>query len=97
MRTDKWTGYSPLKQEHKIRMVYSKAGKNFKELHYFIMNMKGWLRGIHHHCSKERLQDYLNEYHFRFNRRGNLKTICDKLIKRAMLQKPFPYAMVAKE
>jgi len=28
--------------------------------------------GIHHHCSKERLQGYLDEYHYRYNRRNNM-------------------------
>jgi hypothetical protein len=69
VRTDKWTGYSPLKQDYKIRMVYSKTGKNFKELHYFIMNLKGWLRGIHHRVSPWHFQGYLDEFCFRFNKR----------------------------
>ena len=46
------------------------------------MNIKDWLRGIHHHCSKEHMHDYLNEYHFRFNRRLNMETIFDVLIRK---------------
>jgi transposase-like protein len=91
--TDGWRGYLPLQKDWEITQKLSKKGENFKLLHTHIMNIKGWLRGIHHQCSKERLQDYLNEYHFRFNRRGYLKSICEKLIQRAMLLKPIPYAM----
>jgi transposase-like protein len=81
--TDKWKGYTPLKNEFtKLKQIASDEGKNFKELHIHIMNIKGWLRGIHHHCSKEHMQDYLNEYHFRFNRRSNMGTIFDVLIKK---------------
>jgi hypothetical protein len=81
--TDKWKGYGPLKKEFlKLKQIASEDGKNFKELHIHIMNIKGWLRGIHHHCSKEHMQGYLNEYHFRYNRRSNMKTIFDVLIKR---------------
>jgi transposase-like protein len=81
--TDKWKGYTPLKKEFlKLKQVASDDGKNFKELHIHIMNIKGWLRGIHHHCSKKHLQDYLNEYHFRYNRRSNMGTIFDVLIKK---------------
>ena len=58
------------------------TGKNFKELHIHVMNIKGWLRGIHHHCSKERMQNYLDEYHFRYNRRSNMDTIFDVLIRK---------------
>ena len=81
--SDKWKGYLPLKKEFKnLKQVASEDGKNFKELHIHIMNIKGWLRGIHHHCSKERMQNYLDEYHFRYNRRSNMDTIFDVLIKK---------------
>jgi cell division protein YceG involved in septum cleavage len=46
------------------------------------MNIQGWIRGIHHHCSKEHLQGYLDEYHYRYNRHNNMDTIFDNLIKR---------------
>ena len=81
--SDKWKGYSPLKKEFKnLKQIASEEGKNFKELHVHIMNIKGWLRGIHHHCSKERMQNYLDEYHFRYNRRSNMDTLFDVLIKK---------------
>ncbi len=48
--TDKWRGYTPLKKEFlKLEQISSDDGKNFKQLHIHIMNIKGWLRGIHHH------------------------------------------------
>ena len=81
--SDKWKGYTPLINEFtKLKQVASNEGKNFKELHIHIMNIKGWLRGIHHHCSKEHMQDYLNEYHFRYNRRSNMGTIFDVLMRK---------------
>jgi len=81
--TDKWKGYGPLKKEFlKLKQIASEDGKNFKELHIHIMNIKGWLRGIHHHCSKEHMQNYLDEYHFRYNRRSNMGTIFDVLIRK---------------
>ena len=81
--SDKWKGYTPLKKEFKnLKQIASEEGKNFKELHIHIMNIKGWLRGIHHHCSKEHMQNYLDEYHFMFNRRSKRGTIFDVLIKK---------------
>lgn len=81
--TDKWRGYLPLKKEFlKLKQVASEDGKNFKELHIHIMNIKGWVRGIHHHCSKEHMHNYLDEYHFRHNRRSNMGTIFDVLIRK---------------
>lgn len=87
--TDEWLGYSPLKKEYKaLKQVPSDDGKNFPDLHIHIMNMKGWLRGIHHHCSKERLQGYLDEYHYRYNRRNNMDTTFHKLIVKMVDNEP---------
>ncbi|GHV15252.1 hypothetical protein FACS1894169_06070 [Bacteroidia bacterium] len=81
--TDEWKGYLPLKSEYPhLEQKPSKNGANFPEIHIHIMNIQGWLRGIHHHCSKEHLQGYLDEYHYRYNRRNNMDTIFDNLIKR---------------
>ena len=87
--TDEWAGYIPLKSTYKkLEQVPSNKGKGFPELHIHIMNIKTWLRGIHHHCSEEWLQGYLDEYHFRFNRRNNMETIFDVLIRRMVQYEP---------
>jgi len=87
--TDEWTGYKPLKSTYKnMRQVPSNNGKSFPELHIHIMNIKIWLRGIHHHCSEERLQGYLDEYHFRFNRRNRMEAIFDLLTQRMVQYEP---------
>lgn len=89
--TDGWRGYWPLQKDWSIKQVLSEKGKGFPELHIHIMNIKGWLRGIHHKCKSTRLQNYLDEFHFRFNRRGFLNTILDKLIERAVALLPITY------
>ena len=87
--TDEWTGYKPLKSTYKkMRQVPSNKGKSFPELHIHIMNIKIWLRGIHHHCSEKRLQGYLDEYHFRFNRRNQMGAIFDLLTYRMVHYEP---------
>ncbi len=87
--TDEWTGYKPLTKEYpKLKQIPSINGKSHPDMHIHIMNLKGWLRGIHHHCSKERLQGYLEEYHFRYNRRNNMDTIFDTLMKRMVKNEP---------
>lgn len=87
--SDEWTGYIPLKAEFKkLEQIASDDGRNFKDIHIHIMNIKGWLRGIHHHCSEERMQGYLNEYHFRYNRRQNMGSTFDLLIKRMVINDP---------
>lgn len=87
--SDEWRGYTALKAEfRKLEQVASDDGKNFKDIHIHIMNIKGWLRGIHHHCSKERMQGYLNEYHYRYNRRQSMGVIFDSLINRMVKNDP---------
>jgi predicted nucleic-acid-binding Zn-ribbon protein len=87
--TDEWRGYIPLKKDYpNLQQIKSENGKSFQDIHIHIMNLKGWLRGIHHHCSKERLQGYLDEYHFRYNRRSNMETIFDLLIRKMVLKEP---------
>ena len=84
--TDKWRGYLPLKKDYPfLTQKPSKKGANFKELHIHIMNIQGWLRGIHHHCSKEHLQGYLDEYHFRYNRRAFMRTIFNMTLNKMVL------------
>jgi len=81
--TDGWRGYLPLKKDYPFLIQKpSKKGSNFKELHIHIMNIQGWLRGIHHHCSKDHLQAYLDEFHFRYNRRAYMGTIFNITLKR---------------
>jgi len=81
--TDIWKGYLPLEKEYpNLEQLPSEKGANFPELHVHIMNIQGWLRGIHHHCSKEHLQGYLDEYHYRYNRRNHMDTIFGNLICR---------------
>ena len=83
IKTDEWTGYKPLKKDYpNLIQIPSESGKGFPDLHIHIMNIKGWLRGVHHHCSHEHLQGYLNEYHFRYNRRNSEGVLFNTLIKR---------------
>lgn len=87
--TDVWKGYLPLKKDYpNLEQMPSDKGKGMQELRIHIMNIQGWLRGIHHHCSKERLQGYLDEYHFRYNRRSMMGSIFDLLLRRMTISEP---------
>ena len=88
VRTDKWPGYSPLQSKWAIEMIKSEKGKKFPELHILIMNLKSWLRGIHHKCSEKHMQAYLNEFFYRFNRRTFGTTIFHGLLMRLVKCKP---------
>jgi hypothetical protein len=92
--TDHWTGYKPLKENFEnIKHVKSGSkGKNFPELHRVIMNFKGWLRGVHHHVDD--LQEYINEYTYRFNRSFMKENIFDNLMLKMVENKPCTYKML---
>jgi DNA-directed RNA polymerase subunit RPC12/RpoP/transposase-like protein len=81
--SDQWTGYKPLKNEYpNLIQLKSENGKNFPELHLMIMNLKAWLKGIHHKISSTHFQKYLDEFTYRFNRRAFIETINTNLINR---------------
>jgi len=89
VRTDMWRGYLLLIDTYPLlEQELSDNGSSFEELHVMIMNLKSWLRGIHHHCSAEHLQSYLDEFFYRFNRRSFPKTMLHKLLTRMVAHKP---------
>ena len=59
-----------------------RKGKKFPEMHILIMNFKSWIRSIYHKCSQKHMQAYLNEFFYRFNRRGFGETMFHNLIVR---------------
>lgn len=91
--TDLWSSYAPLKKEYNINQEKSENGESMILLHTHIMNIKGWLRGIHHHISIKHSQCYLDEYHYKFNRRLNLKKSYKILIDRMIEKSWFSYKM----
>ena len=86
--TDKWRGYTPLKQHYNIKQKLSANGRNFKELHIVIMQLKSWLRAIPTHVSKRHIQAYFDEFCFRINRSQFKHSIFYKTIERMVIAKP---------
>ena len=50
------------------------------------MNLKSWLRGVHHHVRD--LQDSLDDDSYRFNRSFMKETIFDHLLNRMVMTNP---------
>ena len=93
--TDGWSGYKPLKKKFPyLSQKLSDKGKNFTMLHLQIRNFKNWLRGVHSYCNKETLNEYIDEYFFRFNRLNFRDTILDKLLHRMIRHQPKPYKSI---
>ena len=91
--TDLWSSYKPFTKGYDINQEKSNNGESMKLLHTHIMNIKSWLRGIHHHISIKHAQSYMDEYHFKFNRRLNLENCFDKLILNVTQNQLFSYRM----
>ena len=82
---DGWSGYQPMKEEFpNLSQILSDKGRNFKMLHIQIRNFKNWLRGVHSYCGREYLQNYIDEYFYRFNRRNHRASILDNLVERCV-------------
>ena len=57
-------------------------GEALVYFHTAASNLKAWLKGTHHGAvSPEHLQAYLNEFSFRYNRRGNLGAAFARLLE----------------
>jgi transposase-like protein len=73
IRTDGWRGYSQtaLKDyDHDQTIVGKKPAHQLApHIHRVFSNLKTWLQGTHHGVHPKYLQEYLDEYVFRFNRR----------------------------
>ncbi len=92
--TDKWTGYSPLKKDYNIEQIPSSKGKNFKQLHIIIHQIKSWIRTIPTHVGKKHVESYFNEFCFRINRSQHKETIFHKTIQRMLKAEPLPYKIL---
>lgn len=90
IETDGFRTYGALAVDYNINQYYSDHGLRFPELHILIMNIKSWLRGIHHKCDYVYMQKYLDEFMFRFNRRSSGNSIFSSLLKRFVKHKPWP-------
>ncbi len=66
VKTDDWQGYSRVTEAGYQHIVSTEL----IHIHRIFGNLKTWLIGTHHGVSPQHLQAYLNEYTFRFNRRG---------------------------
>ena len=80
--TDKWTGYSPLKDVYRITQEKSEPDRNFKVMHRCIQQLKSWIRGIHHSVNEAYLQGYLDEFCYRINRSIFKQNIFNNLLSR---------------
>jgi hypothetical protein len=83
IKTDKWTGYMPLKKEYNIEQIKSNTA-DFFEMNTIIHQVKSWLRSVYSWMHDQNIEKYLDEYSYRLNRSIHKETIFDNLIIRMM-------------
>jgi len=74
--TDGWMGYANVGNygyRHIVREGETSVdvAEQMMHIHRVFSNLKAWIIGTHHGVSSKHLQAYLNEFAFRYNRRGN--------------------------
>jgi ISXO2 transposase-like protein len=60
------------------------VSKAFPWVHIAISNMKKKIIGLHHHVKDEYMQNYLNEFCYKFNRRKPEINLFEKLMTAAL-------------
>ena len=101
IKTDKWTGYHPLKKEYNLQQIKSDKGQSSKEIHTIIASpirallsghqVKSWLRTTFSWVHQEHIQKYLDEFSYRINRSIYKENIFDLLINRMMVTQKVLY------
>ena len=96
VETDGYKGYTDLKnivKEHKVTVVVNpkEAGRIFPWVHTAISNAKRLIAGVWHRINDKYLQNYLNEYCYRFNRRHMKEAIFDRLLVAAVSYTSYGY------
>ncbi len=51
-------------------------------------NLKSWLTGVHHHCSDKNMQNYLNEFSYKFCQRHSKNLMFHTIIKWMVISQP---------
>jgi hypothetical protein len=79
--TDSYQGYASSPIHHDPMVVAPKeAGKKLPWVHTMISNAKRLMRGVHHSIGKHYLQNYLNEFTYKLNRRTFSTDLFDRMI-----------------
>ncbi len=103
VHTDGWDGYEGIEKKgytHEATPLKSRKGSDvLPRVHKAVSLLKRWLMGTHQGAvSHEHLDDYLDEFVFRFNRRTSRYRgkLFFRLLQNAMVVGPAPYDTLVK-
>lgn len=86
VKTDKWTGYKPLKDLYNIEQIKSNTA-DFFSINTIIHQVKAWLRSTYSWMHQQNIEKYLDEYSYRLNRSIHKQSIFANLIIRMVSKK----------
>src|SRR5213596_2456052 len=104
VHTDGWLGYLPLDSKGYRRQITVLRGQRhpselLPRVHRVISLLKRWLLGTHQGAVRlEHVDDYLNEFTFRFNRRRSRSRgkLFFRLVQQAMAVEPSTYTSIVR-
>ena len=97
LHTDGWRGYAPIATygyKHKVTLVKRGPADLLPRVHRVISLLQRWLLGTHQGAvGVDHLQDYLDEFAFRFNRRRSRSRgkLFYRLLQQAVVIEPTTY------
>lgn len=103
VRTDGLASYRPLSSvgvRHDRWVQGPDRSQSMEILHWahlMFANLKAWIRGTFHGVSKKHMPRYLDEFVYRFNRRGWDGELFRCVLGRAIQSDPFPYHRLTAE
>src|SRR5512146_1525465 len=97
-RTDGWSGYpgapGVIHDPHVVGAMAAHVVLPWT--HRVFANLKAWALGVYHGLREKHLQSYLDEFTFRFNRRGTRHAAFRSLLGIAVARMPTTYKMLIK-
>lgn len=100
--TDGWQAYNHLdkagiRHRRRVQGPPARAPEILPWIHKVFSNLKTWLRGTFHGVSPKHMPRYLQEFTYRFDRRGRDGELFYFVLRRAVRGQPLPYARLTAE
>lgn len=96
VRTDGLSVYPPLENHGYVHdrnpVGKRKAHVVLPHVHTYISNLKSFIQGTHHGLAETRLQQYLDEFCYRFNRRKRRQEMFDRLLLACLEKEETPFS-----
>jgi len=73
-----------------------KAHLVLPHVHTYISNLRAFVQGTHHGLAETHLQQYLDEFCYRFNRRHRRGEMFDRLLRACLEQEEVPYSALTR-